>query len=189
MSNLEGWHSRSTPHPSPQSFKPTQSALKLVLLLNAPVEQEGFTLALFEPNVAVDAMGSVLAVSQDDFEGLIHLGEKVKNEVPETGTFRNTWTLDHSRTSQPIDRLLLPSSDDSPYTSSIGEWELKNVASVQGYEKGLTRLKERVAGFDELPEVLANVIGLTREGRDGWRKDGEDKDILKKVRDILGNVW
>jgi hypothetical protein len=66
---------------------------------------------------------------------------------------------------------------------------LKNLASVQGYEKGFRRLKERVAGFDELPEVLASVIGLTREGRDGWMKGREDKDVLQKVRDILGNVW
>lgn len=133
-------------------------------------------------------MGSVLILSQEDFGGLVHLGERVKNEIPETGTFWNTWRLDHSRTSQPIDRLLIPSSDDSPYTSSIGEGDLKNIASVQGYEKGLRKLTETTAGFDELPEVLENAIGLTGEGRDGWIKGGEDKEVLKSVRAIMGNV-
>ena len=188
---LKGWHARSTPHDFPHDYSPTRDALKFILLYNAPVEQEGFTVALFAPNIAIDAVGSVRFLSSGDFTGLVNMAERVRIEAPETGTFRNTWVLDHKRTSQPIDRVLLLSSSDSPYTGSLSaeDAELVNIASVQGYQGDLRRLKRPVAGLEVLPEVLGEFVGLGREGREGWKSGEEDRVVLGKVREVLGNVW
>ena len=50
----------------------------------------GFSVALFKPNVAIDAMGRVLIVAQEDFTALEELARSVSS-LPETGAFRNQW--------------------------------------------------------------------------------------------------
>lgn len=50
----------------------------------------GFSVAFFKPNVAIDAMGRVLVVPQDDFDALANLAQQVSG-LPETGAFRNQW--------------------------------------------------------------------------------------------------
>lgn len=47
-------------------------------------------MALFKPDVAIDAMGRVLKVQPDDFEALKDLSQSVST-LPDTGAFRNQW--------------------------------------------------------------------------------------------------
>ncbi|KAI0818550.1 hypothetical protein BC629DRAFT_1278273 [Irpex lacteus] len=172
---LAGWHSRATPHPSPSTFTPTRSSLAFTILRNAQADPEGFTLALFKPDIAVDARGHVLVLEKGDWEGLVGLAGKTAG-LPKTGTFWNTWRVKQERTSQPIDRILVASSE---------EGELDET-SVQGWDSGKTELSESVGETTQLPDVLQEFVGLVREGREGYRRGEEDKAVIAKVKDVLG---
>lgn len=47
-------------------------------------------MALFKPDVAVDAMGRVLSVEKPDFDALVSQ-TKATTSLPDTGSFRNQW--------------------------------------------------------------------------------------------------
>ncbi|KAJ6590540.1 hypothetical protein DFH09DRAFT_1074156 [Mycena vulgaris] len=175
-SRYEDWYSRTEAHPSPASFTPTLASLSLAVLRNTPVEPEGFTLALFDAGgekVAVDAMGRVLLVPDADYTPIVDLARRMALELPETGTFRNTWVLKHAATSQPIDRLLV-----------VVDGGLKET-SVQGFVKGKTELKTPVEDIAALPGLLNEVAGLVLEGRTGYSRGSGDTAMVQKVKDIL----
>lgn len=50
----------------------------------------GFSVALFKPNVAVDAMGRVFVLTEEDFSALSALAAETAG-LPTTGSFRNQW--------------------------------------------------------------------------------------------------
>ncbi|TFK38864.1 hypothetical protein BDQ12DRAFT_682630 [Crucibulum laeve] len=180
-SPYSGWHTRATAHPNPHAFTPTREALKLAVLRNAQVEQEGFTLALFtgdkgEERVAVDFRGKVLLPTQADFDGILELAQRTL-ALPKTENFRNTWVVAQPRTGQPIERILVPASYGGEFKET----------SVQGFDKSKVALKEPVEGITDLPDVLWELTGLALEARDG---DGEKDDVvLDRVRGILRNVF
>lgn len=181
--SLAGWHSRATPYPHP--FTPERTALRLAVLRNAPVEPEGFTLALFDSpaKIAVDAAGRVLIVQDTDFTGLVALAEKTK-DLPLTGNFRNTWVIAQPITSRPIERILLPthSVGGSGYEANYKE------TSVQGYDGVKTRLKQPVADVQDLPSVLQDLVGLVLEAREDAHGDRDD-EMITRVKSILGDVF
>ncbi|KAJ8696876.1 hypothetical protein PTI98_006703 [Pleurotus ostreatus] len=189
-SRYADWHSRATPNPNPTLFEPTRSALSLAVLRNDPVQPEGFTLALFhgatDAAIAVDAMGRVLQVTAEDYEGIISLAHEVL-ALPSTGTFRNTWALKRPTTSQPIDRILVAVKGRG---DSEGDVELKET-SVQGFSKQLTmELKRPLTdeGITLLPLSLSELAGLVLEAREGFVPGDEDKRMVTKVKDVLGDV-
>ncbi|CAL1704906.1 unnamed protein product [Somion occarium] len=175
-SKYEGWHGRATFHPSPETFTPTREILAFAVLHHAPAIPDGFTLALFKPDVAVDARGKVLILNPDDFTGLSDLARQTL-DLPSTGSFMNAWRIAQRRTDQPIERLFVPGS-----TTALVE------TSVQGYEKGKTELKTPVGDIHELPEVLHELFGLIAEARDGYERGKEDEDTISKVKAVLGDV-
>ncbi|KAJ7057822.1 hypothetical protein C8F01DRAFT_324353 [Mycena amicta] len=171
------WHARATPHPDPTTFTPTRAALALIVLRNTPVEPEGFTLALFDlphEKVAVNALGNVLCVKEDDFQGIIALAARVSRELPPTGRFRNTWVVKHIATSQPIERLLV----------SIDHGKLVET-SVQGFSKDNKTLQIPVGDITELPDVLSETVGVVMEARDGYSRIKADKGMVTKVQEIV----
>ena len=172
---LAGWHARATPHPSPETFTPTRSSLAFAVLRNAQADPEGFTLALFSPNIAVDARGKVIIIDFDRWDAFVDLARQTVS-LPKTGKFWNTWKVKQERTSQPIDRILV---------ASAGSGELVET-SVQGWEKGKTELSEPVGDITQLPKVLDEFVELEREGRDGYVKGEEDKEIIRKVKAVIG---
>lgn len=179
------WHRRalSTPHPKPHDFTPTSENLLLAVLLNAQVEHEGITLTLFaksgEENgggsVAVDASGRVLLVSEKDTKGILDLSKEALG-LPQTGRFRNTWVIHHVTTSQPIHRLLIPTSGSS---SDLHE------VSVQGFSKEKRELAQHVEGISLLPKVLWELVGLVLEARGDTDGERRDEVVLGKVREIM----
>lgn len=181
--SLTGWHTRATPYQ--HKFTPTRSDLELAVLRNAPVEQEGFTLALFSSpaKIAVDAAGRVLVVQDADFVGLLALAEKTK-ELPETGRFRNTWVIAQPTTSQRIDRILLPIQS----TDGSGDRGEYRETSVQGFDGVKTHLKNPVGDIQDLPPSLQDIIGLVLEAREGGDGDKDDA-MITQVKAILGNVF
>ncbi|KAF9458497.1 hypothetical protein BDZ94DRAFT_1313192 [Collybia nuda] len=194
-SPFAAWHSRAleTPLPNPHEFTPTASSLLLAVLLNSQGENEGMTLALFSkpgPDggvVAVDTLGRVLHVPTKDSSGILGLSKDVL-ALPDTGAFRNTWVIKHDRTSQPIDRIFIPSRLAS-------EGDLKTLAhmkqvSVQGFSKVTRELKEGVEGSTELPDKLWELAGLVREAReDGWEPERRDGVVLGRVREVLSGLF
>ncbi|GJE87188.1 hypothetical protein PsYK624_032710 [Phanerochaete sordida] len=173
-SQFAGWHSRS--HPDQRAFNPTRDELVFAVLRSTPAEPDGFTLALFTPNIAVDSMGRVLVLGQETFDGVASLAKQTL-ELPETGTFRNTWRIKQPRTSQPIERLLVPSSSG----------ELRQIC-VQGYEKDKRELSAPVGDITELPEVLWELFGLFEESRGLDQRGRESTVAIDKVKAVLGEV-
>ncbi|KIP09503.1 hypothetical protein PHLGIDRAFT_18604 [Phlebiopsis gigantea 11061_1 CR5-6] len=172
-SEFAGWHSRAQPHTSPDSFSPTRDNLVLGVVRSAPAQPNGFTLALFSPDIAVDAMGRVSVLSADDFAGLNVLARGTIN-LPDTGSFRNTWRVKQTRTSQPIERLLVPTSDSA----------LREV-SVQGYDKEKRDLSAPVTEYTQLPDTLWELFGLIAESREGYERGQEDVKLIGRVKELL----
>ena len=85
-----GWRHRSSPHPDGPSYTPTRESLVLALTRSTPVHPDGFTVALFEPNVAVDALGEVRRLAEDDFDYLKGLAQRAAS-LPLAGGYRNQW--------------------------------------------------------------------------------------------------
>lgn len=172
-SEFAGWRARATALPDPASFKMTSDKLAFAALFNAPVDQEGFTLALFAPDVAVDANGALLRLEADDFNGLAALA-RAADALPDTGAFRNQWRVRQPITSRPIDRILVKSE------SGVRE------TSVYGWAKGSTQLDKPVGTTDTLPRPLYELVELVREAREGHQRGGEDKAVIDRVKTLLG---
>ncbi|KAG5651910.1 hypothetical protein H0H81_006961 [Sphagnurus paluster] len=186
-SPFASWHNRAllTPHPSPHAFNPTRDSLQLAVLLNAPIEHEGISLALFkDPTVtqivAVDSLGRVLLVSEKDAVGILELARGAL-ALPDTGAFRNTWAIKQPATSQPIHRIFIPSASGTDQLHEI---------SVQGFSKEIRELREPVQDIQELPPVLWELTGLLLEARDGAVYGAErDEVVLGKVREAVGGLF
>ena len=175
-SSYSGWHTRATPYPSPDTFAPTREGLAFASLYHAPANPDGFSIALFRPNVAVDAKGDILVVTQDDFVGLEQLAKQTL-DLPHTDLPMNTWRVKQRRTDMPIHRLHVPRSSDEIVETG-----------VQGFEKGKKELKEPVSGINELPEVLHEIIGLVVEGREGYERGKANEEVIGKVKAVLGEL-
>lgn len=171
-SKFAQWHSRSTPHPSPSKTIPnlTLKNLEFIILRNAQVETEGFTLAVFKDKNAVSASGKLLVLQEADYDGLVSLSKKI-TELPAAGGFRNTWRVQQPRTSQPIDRILIG--------ESLAE------TGVQGFSKETRELKASVGENTELPDALFEFVGLILEARDGFVR-GEEGELVQKMKDLVG---
>jgi len=176
-SEYSGWHSRSTPYDSPDKFTPTQESLAFAVLRSTQGTPDGYTLAFFTPNIAVDAMGRVLVVPADHFAGITLLAKQTL-ELPSTNSFRNSWRIDQQRTEQPIERLLVPTKEGQNFKQT----------GVQGFEKGKKMLKEKVGDLTELPDVLYELFGLVAEAREGYVRGGEDTETISEVKAVLRGV-
>ncbi|KAF8993644.1 hypothetical protein BDQ17DRAFT_1368130 [Cyathus striatus] len=184
-SPLSGYLSRSTP------LSPTtplsRENIKLAILHNAPVETEGFTLALFAPDIAVTYHGTIVQLQPQDFSGILDLASHTST-LPTPSTFFNAWVINQARTSQPIDRVLIPLGTLSKEPKYEYKDEYREV-SVRGYEQGKTELKEEVGGFKELPGVLDELVGLALEAREEEEGEGKDEDVVRRVKNVLGHVY
>jgi hypothetical protein len=150
------------------------------MAFNAPADPDGFTLALFSPNVAIDARGRVLEVAHDDWVGIVALAAQAAG-LPLPDSSNHCWRIEQRRTSWPIDKLWLPLRADN------GRVEWRD-PSVYGYEKGKLRLSQPVGDRADLPEELHALIGLLREGRDEYKKGMEDAAMIAKVKDVIGEL-
>ena len=174
-SEFEGWYSRARPHPSPSEFIPTRDRLSFAVLHSAQADPGGFTLALFSPNIAIDALGKVLVLDEKDFDGLTALARQTL-ALPDTGLYRNTWRIKRDRTEQPIERLFVPHDGGG----------LRQTC-VQGYGKDTRELK--VPAGKQLPDVLWELFGLISEAEEGYEGEKEVKDnIIARVKDAMGDI-
>ena len=87
---------------------------------NAKLENHSLTLALFGPNIGVDASGirKVLVLKEGDFSTLSSLANQTL-ELPQTGNFRNTWIIRRPTTCHAIERLLVSTSESGVAETSL----------------------------------------------------------------------
>lgn len=194
-SPLSGFLDRADPYRrSTSDFQPSRSALQLAVLRNAPADPEGFTLAVFssdghtpdgEKRFAVDNHGVIHVLQDQDVNTLQSLVSSVL-ELPATAAFRNTWVLRHQRTSQPIDRILVPKTTLSATPVANYEEEFAET-SVQAFNYEERQLRDPVQGLEVLPDSLWELTGSVLEAR---KVEGsEDPAVLSYVRGLLGNVF
>ncbi|KAF5339347.1 hypothetical protein D9611_009851 [Ephemerocybe angulata] len=194
-SPLSGFLDRADPYRRAGSeFRPSRSSLKLAVLRNAPVEQEGFTLAVFSSDgdddkrhYAVDHFGRIRVLQDQDVSGLQDLYSGVQG-LPSTGGFRNTWVLKQPITSRPIERILLPKATLPADPAERYDQEFLETG-VQGFDYNVRELdpKRPVEGYDQLPAPLWELTGAVLEGRAG--EADKDDAVLDYVRGLLGNVF
>ncbi|KAH8106729.1 hypothetical protein BXZ70DRAFT_1074520 [Cristinia sonorae] len=187
-SSLKDWYTRTIPHPSTSTstpFTPTLPTLTLLVTHSSQSDPSGFTLALFKPNIAVDARGRVLLLTRpSDFEGLSSLASHTVEggKVPETGMYLNAWRVKQMRTEQPFERLYVPVPEEGLKKKKV------KVTSVQGFDGKQRELREPVEGLTELPDVLWDLTGLVLEARSGFVKGEEDEHVIAKVLALLDEV-
>ena len=176
QSAVVNWRDRAERIRNPESWHPERKDLVFAVVRNAPVEHHALTLALFRPNIGVDASGTVLALKDDDFSTLSRLATQTL-DLPQTGGFMNAWIIRRPMTSQPIERLLVSTSE-----SVVAE------TSVQGYNnQGEFVLKDPVGDITVLPHLLQDLFGLILKARIDYDPRNRHEDILKKVLDVVGN--
>jgi len=176
QSAVADWRDRAERIRNPESWQPERKDLVFAVVLNGPVEHHALTLALFHPNIGVDASGNVLALKEDDFSAMSRLATRTL-ELPQTGEFRNAWILRRPTTSQPIERLLV----------STGGSELVET-SVQGYNnQGGFDLKEPVGDVTVLPHLLQDLFGLILKARTDYDPRNRHEAVLQKVLDVIDN--
>ena len=173
--SAQGWHARATPYAGAADFAASGDALVFAVLLNAPADPDGFTMALFRPDVALDARGRLLQLAPADATALAALADAA-TRLPDTGSFMNAWRVAHPRTSQKIDRLFAKTADGA----------LKET-SVQGWDAERKQLKTAVGDYQELPPVLQELFGYIQEGREGYeRGQEENSELLAQVKALIG---
>jgi hypothetical protein len=181
------WRDYAKIHPAPSSWEPKESDLAFAVIRDGPGPQDDtpLTLAVFgkesSDKVAVDAMGAVLTLKQDDFDKFITLAEKTtKPDFPQADSWRNTWSIFQQRTSQPIDRLIVPVPD--------GEKPYKETA-VQGYSANQKKLQEGIGKMidAEIPDNLHELFGLIAPARSDFDRSKRDAETLSRVVSVIKN--
>jgi len=176
QSAVANWRDRAERIRNPESWQPERKNLVFAVIRNAPVEHHALTLALFHPNIGVDASGNVLALKEDDFSTISRLATQTL-DLPQTGEFRNAWIISRPTTSQSIERLLVSTAE-----SAVAE------TSIQGYNnQGEFELREPVGDITVLPPLLQDLFGLILKARADYDPRNRHEAVLTRVLDVVGN--
>ncbi|KAB5590691.1 hypothetical protein CTheo_5862 [Ceratobasidium theobromae] len=176
MASPTGWHSRSTPHQDGPAYDIRKENLVLGMARNSKVEPEGFSVAFFKPNVAVDAMGRVLVVPESDWTAIVNLATQTLS-LPTTGEWMNQWRVKHDRTCYPIDQLCVAKPDGRLH-----------VISVYGHDGQTTQLQPPVHGRNNLPDSINTLISYAKEGREGFELGEENTQVTDRIKPILSEA-
>jgi len=182
---------------------------------------EGLTMALFSGpvpgnstavpagSIAIDAVGRVLLVSQNDTIGILSLAQEAL-----TMPLGNSWSIYHKATCQPNDILVIPyipspsaadptsyegaklagtyrqpdlppmcDPNQHPFRKRIHE---QRIFSIHAFSKWERRLMEPVDGVTELPHVLWELFGILFEGANEDFEEEKDQIVLNRVYEALG---
>lgn len=161
-SKYSGWRQRANPSVHP--FTPTRENFLFAISINAMGVSDGFEVALFKPNIAVDTLGIVLELSGDDFDGFVRLAhETAGHEVWQ-------WRIYSDWSCRPITNVRVSQGADKPFAE----------AGVYAYEKGARRLEDG----GRLPDAPTELFGLAAEvpyrGKDGEKSD----ELIRKIQEL-----
>jgi len=183
ITSHSGYLSRAQREPNPHAWYPNRPDLAFVALRNAPVEHEGFSLAIFTDRKAVDAAGRLYTLTQQDFDGILKLSRKV-SALPQTGDFRNQWRISHDRTGYPIDRTLVARKTLSDQQAEDYNDEFCET-SVYGFDSANRQLQTPVDRYSTLPDELAELMDLVVEAREQGERD---ETIVDRVKALVRNA-
>ncbi|KAH6901518.1 hypothetical protein BKA70DRAFT_1308890 [Coprinopsis sp. MPI-PUGE-AT-0042] len=190
-SALSGYLDRAAPYPDSASFKPPRSSLELIVLRNAQAEPKGLTLALFSSDgtttsntpYAVDAVGSVYVLQEQDAKGILSLAKEVSQL--QTGEWGNRWTLKSRVSCRPVERIFTPKPSGLKETPG-GEVEEEFVEiSVYGFNNREKELQETTSGRDTLPDSLGELTGLVLQGRESREGSVRNDEVLSLVKAMI----
>ncbi len=120
--SAEGWHARATPHPDASTFQPTLNTLVFVSRLSTMAFPDSFTVALFLPDIAIDASGRFLKLQPQDLSILALLAEDVAR-LPDTGAFEGFWMVASRFTCRANDYLHVKTPEGGLKTTGVYAWE------------------------------------------------------------------
>lgn len=171
-----GWHLRAKPHPDGAAYEIKKENLVFAMKINAMLDPDGLTVALFKPNLAIDAVGRVFTLSEPDWSALANLAAQAA-ALPKANP-NGLWEIRDYVSCLPMDHIYIATPSGL------------QVVSVLGYHPRKTLLFPNVGGFTRLPEPLQMLIGY---GREGWEDsegierygDGYDNEVTYKVKAIL----
>lgn len=178
---LTGWYARAQPLLS--EFKPTREHL-VFSVTHSTMARSSMTLALFAPNIAIDAIGDVLCLQESDFAGLVALAKKVM-QLTKSKPSGNQWRIEHTTTCWPIDYLDIFTTEASVERMSIyGFYDPKG---------GHLTMKDPVNGITQLPGPIVDMFLLAYEARGKYSYDDpptggvfqEVQAIFRKDRERL----
>jgi hypothetical protein len=139
------------------------------------MNNDGFSLALLGPDIAVTSAGQIRKLQADDFEGFTKLAEEV-SDLPGSGNGaghgiygERVFRVHHDVTCQPFTNLNILRA------SRVGE-PLSDITSVYGF----SRDEQGLEGGGKLPDVLWQLLGLLEEAL-GDMNGKVDEDVLKRI--------
>ena len=171
--SAEGWHARATPHPAAATFQPTADTLVFVSRLSAKGSPDSFNMALFSPDIAVDASGRVLKLQPQDFSILALLAENVAR-LPNAGGFMSTWVVSSPITCRPNDYLHVKTPDGGLKETGVYAWDSRH-----------TELEGPTAGYEHLPPALHELVGYAREGRAEKTESAEGTELVERIKALV----
>ena len=106
-------------------------------------------------------------VQVSDFATFTSLSTRIL-DLPQTGSFWNTWHIAHSAACRPIERLY----------AVDGKGEIA-VTSVYGFPGG--KLKPTISEYNELPSGLTDFLSLALEARRDVQSTEVNRDVIDAV--------
>ncbi|EJF60449.1 hypothetical protein DICSQDRAFT_107543 [Dichomitus squalens LYAD-421 SS1] len=171
--SAEGWHTRAVPHPDHDAltFQPTIDNLLFTHRFSAMCA-EGFVMALFLPDIAVDSDGNVLKVQPQD---LVILAALVKDvaRLPDGGPFNGVWCLSSTYTCQARDHLNVKTPEGTLKQSGVYAWSPRNTA-----------LAAPTAGYEHLPASLHELVGYAWEAYAGGSREKKPSPLVDVITSL-----
>ena len=171
--SAEGWHARATPHPDASTFQPTSDALIFASVLSTMAFPDSFTMALFRPNIAVDASGRVLQLQPQDFSTLALLAEDVAR-LPDTGGFQGFWVVSSQFTCRANDFLYVKTPEGGLKTTGVYAWDARH-----------TELSMPTAGYEHLPPAMHELVGYVQEAHAEKTESKEGGELVRRIKDMV----
>ncbi|KAH7100765.1 hypothetical protein BKA62DRAFT_705566, partial [Auriculariales sp. MPI-PUGE-AT-0066] len=153
-----GWHQRAT---AGTLFEPTAEALQFSVVQSTPVNPEGFTLALFAPDRAIDAQGRALTLDKADFDTLVSAASDVATLPP---TFQ--WRVASPITSRPLDYITTAIGGEQK-TTTVYNWNQNTRALERRLKATQNFLKQFRTSFS-LPRRELKMGALLEVPSQSW---------------------
>lgn len=179
-----GWHARAVPHPNRDVFTPSPENLVFVAKTHGVAEQNGFVMALFHPDIAVDACGRVLQLRPRDFHLITWLTDEA-SRLPPTGRNCRAWWIaqnDSRQTDSSTEIYARTSAGEMRGTAVSGWHPRRTLLQWPRFMLGAPRDRQH------LPPVVHELVGYVVEGREGYkpRGGGAEKERSRLVDRIKG---
>ncbi|KAH7338108.1 hypothetical protein B0J17DRAFT_660828 [Rhizoctonia solani] len=165
-----GWYSRATPFPYELPYEILEKNFAFGVETSSLAVQ-GPSLALFRPNIAVDAMGRVLMLKQVDWDTLAEAAGVLTN-LPRAGR-DNMWRIKSDFFCIPFLSIYVPTPDEN------------RVINVEGWLGEASELSMPVGNITHLPDSLQLLLNYSNEVWAHFYYYGGNKAVLADTKKML----